>query len=259
MSPQFITQQFDGNTCTITLNRPEKRNAFNPEMMHELILAIETASDKGALHYVLVRANGPCFSAGADLAHMQAMNQANDEENKRDAALLAKLLKTFYCCPHPLIMACDGVAVGGALGLLSCADYVIADAQCTFRLSEVSLGITPATIAPYLNQSLGSSRLLAYALSGNTFHAEQAYNAGLVHQISTSLDESLSLLLAQFKRNSPSAMKAFKAQSRSFNAISELTCKESIAALADVRSSDDAKEGLSAFFDKRPPSWVTDL
>jgi len=259
MSHQFIIQQFDNHACTITLNRPEKRNAFNPSMMQELIDAIHLATDKKDLHYVLVNANGPCFSAGADLVHMKTMSDASYDENQEDAALLARLLKAYFNCPHPLVMICHGSATGGALGLLACADYVIAEKDCLFRLSEVSLGITPATIAPYLNQSMGTSWLLAYALSASSIDAEQAYQAGLVHELVDEKPESHHDTLNQFLANSPSAMRSFKEQCRSLNPITDDTIQHSIACLANVRSTDDAKEGLAAFMEKRSPTWKKEV
>ncbi len=259
MSPQFIIQQFENDACTITLNRPEKRNAFNPTMMQELIDAIELANNKKNLHYILVKANGPCFSAGADLTHMKTMSDVSYDENKEDAALLARLLKTYFDCPHPLVMFCHGSATGGALGLLACADYVIAESTCQFRLSEVSLGITPATIAPYLNQSMGTSWLLAYALSASTIDAEQAYQAGLVHELMDQKPESEHDTMTQFLANSPSAMRSFKEQCRSLNPITDDTIQHSIACLANVRSSDDAREGLAAFMEKRSPTWKKEV
>ncbi len=253
MSETLIKHSYDNGCFSIILNRPEKRNALTPEMIQQLTRLIKNIDNHA--RYVTISGEGPCFCAGVDITHMKAMAKASPEENRADAAIFASLLKALYECPHPIVVACQGAATGGALGILACADIVLVDQKCFFRLSETALGITPGTIAPYLTKKMGSSRFLAHAIRANTFHAQEAKDSSLVHVIAANLADAFQETKDQLNGNSATAMRLVKEQSRELGGISESDRSHGVSWLYRSRHSEDAIEGLSAFIEKRKPKW----
>lgn len=259
MTKTVATKMDDRGVTTITLNRPNKCNAFNEQTITELTNALETSAANPKTRIVILTAAGEIFSAGADLDWMRKMGSYNYEENLADAKCLATLLKTLDELPLPTIAKIQGPAFGGAIGLISCCDIAIATFNSTFCFSEVKIGLIPATIAPYIIQTIGVSHAQCYFLSAETIDAQQALNLGLLHKVvdREELDLAIEKTIQNLLANSPKAMGAIKAlikeiQYQPINEdVQHATCKR----LAKIRMSDQGQEGLSAFLEKRHPSW----
>ncbi|MEI8594094.1 enoyl-CoA hydratase-related protein [Photobacterium sp. Hal280] len=254
-----IEYNLDHRGCArIRLNREQVHNALNDQVIADLITLIERARQEKAKAIVL-SSRGKHFSAGADLAWMKSMAGNSREENLADSAQLAALMSELNCAPMPVITLVQGAAYGGALGLIACSDIVIATTNAAFCLSEVKLGLIPAVISPYVIRAMGESQARRYFLTAEVFHAEDALRLGLIHQISDDPELVAEQLLDQILKNSPQALIAAKqliadVSGRSIDA--ELIA-DTAQRIADIRVSEEGQEGLAAFFDKRPPSWVS--
>lgn len=244
----------------LTLNRPEVRNAFNDQMIAELREAFSLINDSRELIAVILRGNGPVFSAGADLNWMKSTLYNSYEQNRSDSSQLQELFEAFYHIGPPAITVIHGACIGGANGLAAASDVVLAEEQTQFRFSEVRLGLIPATIAPFIIHRMGSQAAKYYMLSGKAFRGEEALRNGLVNAIGDQekLDTELDILLKELPNNSPQAMWETK---RLINQIGMLTDEQKIRertvdAIAAARVSEDGQEGMQAFLEKRKPRWV---
>ncbi len=245
--------------ATLWLNRPDKNNAFNAQMIRELILALDEVQSQPALRFLLVRGRGKHFSAGADLAWMQQAAELDYNTNLDDARELAELMYNLAKLKIPTLAVVQGAAFGGALGLISCCDMAIAAADAQFCLSEVRIGLAPAVISPFVVQAIGERAARRYALTAERFSAERAQQIGLIaeHYPLTALDEQAALWVDNLLLNSPQAMRASKDLLREVGS-GELTpalrryCE---SAIARIRTSAEGQEGLRAFLNKRSPGW----
>ena len=246
--------------ATVTLNRPEKHNAFDDAVIRQMTEAFENVEHDDSICLMVLASRGKCFSAGADLAWMKRMASYSYDENLCDSRALANMLKTLNNLSKPSIARVQGAAFGGAVGLVSCCDIAIASSKASFCLSEVKIGLIPATISPYVIAAIGSRAARRLFITAERFSAEQALALNLVSEVceQDQLDARLDELVETIRANSPAAVTAAK---RLVNDISgacidddliEDTCKR----IAEIRTSSEGQEGLSAFLDKRTPLWV---
>lgn len=240
----------------LELSRPEKHNAFNAEIIAELIKTIDYANELD-IRALVLKTNGKHFSAGADLAWMKSMADNNYEENVADSLELAKLMQVLASSPHPTLCLVQGAAFGGALGLIACCDIAVASPNAKFCLSEVKLGLIPAVISPYVIRAIGERQARRYFLTAEVFQAEKALELGLIHQISDNLEQSEEYFIEQLLNNGPTAVKNAKSliDEVAGKAIDEQLITHTAKRIAEIRVSDEGQEGLSAFFDKRAPNW----
>jgi methylglutaconyl-CoA hydratase len=243
----------------ITLARPEKRNAFNEDLIAHISEAFMAAAQQPGLRAVVLAADGPAFCAGADLDWMRRSADFSYEDNVRDAQALAAMLQAIRDCPVPVIARIQGDAFGGGVGLMAACDIAFALDSARFCLSEVKLGLVPAVISPYVLSKIGLSAAQRYFLSAELFSAQEAYRLGLLHELSEN-EEALDARLAQFLKillaNGPEAMRASKRLVRQlddipWSRITDLTT----ALIAERRASPEGREGIRAFLERRPPAW----
>jgi methylglutaconyl-CoA hydratase len=243
----------------VTLNNPDKHNAFDDVMIKRLTGVFNAIALDDNIRIVVLQSNGKSFSAGADLGWMKRMAGYSYEDNLKDANALAVMLKALNFIPQPTIAKIQGAAFGGAVGLASCCDIVIAANKASFCLSEVKLGLIPATISPYVVDAIGLKACRRYFQSAERFFADKAQQLGLVDEIvelselETCVDNMIQTLLA----NSPQAMRRAKqlAFDVAYQDIDEQLLSDTSERIAAIRVSHEGQEGLSAFFDKRPPAW----
>ena len=210
----------------------------------------------------LLGAHGKAFCAGADLNWMKAMAGYSWEENRADAQKLADMLWTLDQCPLPIVGRIQGDCYAGGMGLAAVCDVLVAVAGATFCLSEARLGLLPATISPYVVRALGQSASRRYMVTAERFSAERAHALGMVHELATAetLDEKVDDLVRTLVANGPQATRACKrlVQDVSGVSITEALRAETARRIADVRASEEGREGVSSFLNKRPPSWLVD-
>lgn len=257
---ETVTAKIDERgVATITLNRPEKCNAFDNQMITELTDVLQSSGNKPETRVVILTAAGKTFSAGADLDWMKRMGSYSYDENLADAKRLSTLLKVLYELPVPTIAKVQGPAFGGALGLISCCDIVVAIKSATFCFSEARIGLIPATISPYVIQAIGTRQAQRYFLSAETINSHQALALGLIHEVvdKIELDSTIEGITQGLLSNSPAAMYAIKnlIQDIGHRPIDDETRLETCKRLAEIRVSDEGQEGLSAFLEKRHPDW----
>lgn len=255
----------DGNgIARITLNRPDVHNAFNDEMIKDLHNAFVTLQDDDDCKILVLSGNGVSFSAGADLKWMKKAAGYSHEENLADANNLSNMLDALYRLPKLTVCCTKGANMGGALGLISCSDIVVADESSRFSFSEVKLGLIPATISPFVIKAIGERQAKRYFQTAESFGVETAKEIGLIHEITTSeeaLEGFLETLFYNTKNNAPAAMRAAKAlvgQVGGKDITNDLRAGTA-QQIAKTRASSEAKEGLSAFFEKRKPDWKKDV
>ena len=252
--------------ATLTLNRVSKNNAFDDEMIEGLIHYLDTLAAIPTLRCLLLRANGKHFSAGADLNWMKSMAAKPQLENQQSAEQLARLMSTLDHFPHPTIAVIHGCAFGGALGLICCCDIAIGLSDAQFCFSEVKLGLIPATIAPYVFRAIGIRGAKRYMLTAERIDAHTAQHIGLLHQVvndevDTSLEVQVSKITHALLANSPSALVQAKILCKRCEnqPIDKELIRYTSEMIADIRVSKHGQEGISAFFEKRAPSWILEV
>lgn len=259
MANTLTTDIDDRGTATIILDRPEVHNALNGELIGELTAVLKTVADDNGARVMVLAANGKSFSAGADLAWMRKMADASEQENYQDAMQLAQLLQVLDGIPKPTVARIHGAVYGGAIGLVACCDIAIASQRAVFSLSEARLGLVPAVISPYVVRAIGGRAARRYFQSAERFDAGQARHIGLVHEVvaADKLDESVAGLIDQLRAAGPDAQAAAKRLiedvdgTRIDDALMQTTAKMN----ARMRKTQEGKEGIAAFLDKRKSSW----
>ena len=254
-----ICEIADTGVARIILNRPDIHNAFDDALIADLTAKIETLDADPAVRVVILTGAGKSFSAGADLNWMKRMAGYSHGENLEDSRALAKLMKVLNFTSKPTIALVNGAAFGGGVGLAACCDIVIASDRASFCLSEVKLGLIPAVISPYVVEAIGVNQARRYFLTAERFDAQTAKNIGLVHevipgdQLTARGDEMATILLA----NGPKAMHAAKdlIYAVANTPISDAVIDDTAQRIADQRASDEGREGVSAFLEKRPANW----
>lgn len=245
--------------ATLTLNRPDKHNAFDDALIAELTAQFRRIASDSSVRVLVLTANGKNFCAGADLGWMQRMAGYSEAENLRDANALAEMLFALNTLPQPTIAKVRGAAFGGAVGLVACCDMAVATKLSQFCLSEVKLGLIPATISPYVIAAIGERQARRYFLTAERFTARRARRLGLLNETVTEedLDKTVEGLINALLQNSPAAMHGAKqlianVANRPVNDELLAYTSEQIAA---IRVSAEGQEGLNAFLQKRLPAW----
>jgi methylglutaconyl-CoA hydratase len=243
----------------LTLDRPERHNAFDDALIAELTEAFEDCADARA---VVLEAEGRSFSAGADLGWMKRMAGYGPDENLADARALARLMETIDTCPRPVVGVVQGAAYGGGVGLVACCDLVVAADTARFCLSEVRLGLIPAVIAPYVVRAIGGRAARRYAVSAEVWDAWAACRLGLVHEVVSAerLGAIRDTWLAGLAANGPEAMAAAKALIRraADGPLDQELRDWTAGRIAEIRAGAEGRDGVAAFLDKRKPGWVRD-
>ena len=248
-----------GNVATLTMDRAEARNAFNAEVIARLHAAFrEIAADAGVRVVVLTGA-GAAFSAGADIRWMQESIALTHAENERDARALAAMLAAVDRCPKPVVARVNGAAFGGGAGLIACCDLAVCAETAQFAFSEVRLGLTPATIAPFVLRKIGASHARALFLTGERFDAVRAREIGLVHHVvpAAALDTAVRAQVEMLLHGGPAALAAAKELVQELPGMAAGEQRAyTAAAIAARRTSAEGQAGLRAFLARRPPPWV---
>ncbi|MGH8113780.1 MAG: enoyl-CoA hydratase-related protein [Rhodanobacteraceae bacterium] len=251
-----------GSQATLTLNRPKVHNAFDDTLIAEATAALESLAEDAGVRVLVVTGAGATFSAGADLNWMRRMAQAGAEENRADALRLAKLLRTLQFFPKPTIARVNGSAYGGGVGLVACCDVAIGVEGAKFALSEVKLGLVPATIAPYVVQAIGARQARRLFVSAEIFDAAEAARIGLLHQsvAANDLDEAIDRQRHFLAKGGPVAQHEAKQLALRTPGMTTESAEridtENAELIAHLRVSPEGQEGLAAFLDKGHPRWV---
>ncbi|MCB0410899.1 MAG: enoyl-CoA hydratase/isomerase family protein [Bdellovibrionales bacterium] len=251
----LVKTEIKNDIFYVTLDRAEKKNAFNPEMISELTGIFKNIPNVRA---VLLSGEGSSFCAGADLQWMKDMKNYSLEENRRDSEALYAMFKAILHCQLPVVCKAQGHVMGGALGLLAVSDIVIAESQTQFCFSEVKLGLVPAVISPFVIQKTGP-RAKRWMLTAEVFSSEIAQDVGLVNMISDSsnLGPATDTLVSRFRKLGPEAVQETKRLLRGLAHWSETEIKkQTTQVIAERRVSSEGQEGLQAFFEQRKPKWL---
>ena len=250
----------DTGSGWITLNRPRVRNAFDDATIAALRDALGRLEGEPAVRAVAIRAAGPSFSAGADLNWVRRMAGNTVAENLDDARALAALLATLAGLGKPTMAVVQGATFGGGVGLVAACDIALASQDAVFSLSEVKLGLIPATIGPYVLAAIGERHARRYFVTGERFAAAEALRIGLVHEVAPAdaLADRAQAMLAGLAANGPAAMAAAKTLIRAMaNRPVDAAMREDTArGIAEIRASEEGREGVAAFLEKRRPAWI---
>lgn len=245
-----------GSVRVLTIARPEVRNALDGPLIAALAAAYAEAAREDGVRAVLLRSAGSIFCAGADLAWMRKMAEASFEENLADARALADLMRRIDVCSKPTIVAVQGAAMAGALGLIAASDIVVAAPEAEFAVTEVRLGLVPAIISPYLVRAVGARQARRLILSAHRLDAAEALRLGLVHEIADDLDAATDRIVAAILKGGPAALAEAKRLVRDVaGGIEDGLIDETAARIARIRASKEGQEGLAAFLERRRPGW----
>lgn len=254
----------DRGVATMTLNRPEVRNAFDHDLIEQLGARLMEVREREEIRALVITGAGDCFSAGADVNWMRSMVDAGEENNLEDALGLADLMGALHDMGKPTVARVNGHAFGGGVGLVACCDIAIASSDAKFSLSEVRLGLVPAVISPYVLDAIGVRHGRRFFLSGEVMNAKKARRIGLVHEVSKRdrLDEAIEHQLSMLLLGGPAAIRECKAliamvDGHAMSADRALR-RRTAELIAQLRVTEEGQEGLRAFLEKRRPSWVAD-
>ena len=249
-----------GLIACVRLNRPEVRNAFDDEVIAELSQAFTYLGAQTEVRAIVLAAQGKAFCAGADLNWMKRMASYTHAENLADAAQLADMLGILYACPKPTIAQVQGDVYAGGLGLVSACDIAIGADNAHFCVSEVKMGLIPATISPYVIRAMGARAAHRYFLTAERFDAQEARRLGLLHEVVPAADlaSKVNEVAQALAQASPQAVRAAKqlVQTVAGQAISPELVRATVQGIADIRVSEQGQEGVAAFLQKRPPAWL---
>ncbi|MEG0937020.1 MAG: enoyl-CoA hydratase/isomerase family protein [Comamonas sp.] len=255
-----LTLTVDGGIARITLAQPEIRNAFSDTGIAEITAAFHKVGERADVRAVVLAAEGPAFCAGADLNWMRRMADYSRDENRVDAGLLAEMLRTIYECPKPTIARVQGDVYAGGMGLVACCDMAVTVDTAGFCLSEVKIGLIPATISPYVLRAMGARAAHRYFLTGERFSAQEAHRIGYVHEVVDvdGLDSVVDGWLKHLLSAGPAAVRACKrlVLDVAEQEINEQLIATTVESIANIRASNEGREGVQAFLNKRKPSWL---
>ncbi len=255
-----IEQQIDRYVATVTLNRPEVRNAFNDEVIAELTAAFRDLGGREDVRCIVLAGNGRAFCAGADLNWMRRMAGYTHDENLADAAALAEMLRVIYRCPKPTIARVQGDVYAGGTGLVAACDIAVSVDTAHYCLSEVKLGLIPATVSPYVIRAMGARAAHRYFLTAERFDAAAALRIGLVHEVVAppALDAKVAELAQTLIQAGPDAVKACKqlVQDVAGQEITPQLIAATVGGIANIRVSPEGREGVQSFLQKRKPAWL---
>jgi methylglutaconyl-CoA hydratase len=244
--------------ATVSLARPDTRNALNEELIGEITRCMEELAEDDGVRVVVLTGEGDFFCAGADIGYMRDTAEFSYEENLEDARKLAAMFRAIDECPKPVVARVRGAAIGGGVGLVAAADVVVVEEGTVFAFSEVRLGISPATIAPLVLRKVGQSQTRALFLTGERFDAARACEVGLVHEVvaEEDLDTVVQEKVVGLLSGGPEALAVTKALLRDLRDVDPGEATEIMARrIAELRTGEEGQEGLGAFLEKREPSW----
>ena len=258
---ESLAVERQGPVGRVTMNRPERHNAFDDTVIAELTETLRTIEADDGIRVVVLSGAGKSFSAGADLNWMKRMAGFSAEENRRDAMGLATLMRTLAHLRKPTIARVHGPAYGGGVGLVACCDVAIATSNAIFALTEAKLGLIPAAISPYVVSAIGERAARRYFLTAERFDAAEAFRLGLVHDLAQDekvLDEKLGDVVEAMLACSPAAQLAAKDLIRAVanRPVTSELIQDTADRIAKIRSSPEGREGVAAFLDKRRAAWV---
>ena len=246
--------------ATVTLNRPDVRNAFNEQTITELTAAFTALGEVESIGAIVLAAQGVAFCAGADLNWMRKMAGYSHDENRADAIALANMLRTIYLCPKPVVAKVQGDCYAGGMGLVAACDIAVAVEDAHFCLSEVKLGLIPATISPYVIKAMGENAARRYFLTAERFNAREALRIGFVHEVATAaaLGGQVDIIAQALTSNSPNAVREAKTLVRDIagQVVTDTLVADTAQRIANIRASNEGREGVQSFLDKRKPSWL---
>jgi methylglutaconyl-CoA hydratase len=259
-TPPTLIVQVQDKIGRITLNRPDVRNAFNDSVIAEVTAAFADLGQRNDVRCIVLAAEGTAFCAGADLNWMRRMADYTHAENLADAAKLALMLRTIYECPKPTVARIQGDVYAGGMGLVAACDMAVSVDTAHYCLSEVKLGLIPATISPYVIRAMGARSAHRYFLTAERFSAAEAHRIGLVHEVVSAdqLDAKVAEITQHLCSAGPEAMKTCKklVHDVADREISQPLIDATVAGIAAIRASAEGKEGLQSFLQKRKPHWL---
>ena len=258
-----LTERDRYGVATVTLDRPEKRNAFNDEVIGEIEAAFADVGGDDAVRVVVLAANGPSFCGGADVNWLKASVELSERENYDDAFAIARMLRTVDTVPKPTLALVQGAVMGGGAGLVAACDMAVAARGAFFAMSEVRLGLIPAAVSPYVVAAIGVRAARRYFLTAERLDAAEALRLGFVHEVvedAAALAAARDRIVGQLLACAPGAIAASKDLIRAVGGkiVDEEMMKETAARIARQRTSADGQEGLAAFIEKRAPRWAVD-
>jgi methylglutaconyl-CoA hydratase len=250
-----------GPVGLVTLNRPERHNAFDDVLIAELTEALRSMEAEDGIRVVVLSGAGKSFSAGADLHWMKRMAAFSQEENQRDAMGLGALMRTLAHLRKPTVARVHGAAYGGGVGLVACCDIAVGTQAATFSLSEAKLGLIPAIISPYVVAAIGERASRRYFLTAERFDAAEAWRLGLIHEMGMSdadMDEKIGAIIDSILGCGPVAQREAKELIRAVaqRPVTSEVIQDTAERIARVRASPEGREGVSAFLEKRRAAWV---
>jgi len=257
---QTLKLERQGAVATIWMDRPEVFNAFDEQLIAELAAACAELDADASVRVVVLGGRGRHFSAGADLNWMRRASVYTEEENRADARRFAAMLRALSGLSKPTIARIQGAALGGGTGLAAACDMAVASSDASFATSEVRFGIIPAVISPYVLRAIGPRQALRYFQSAERFDARRAQQIGLVHEVCErdALDATVARLVEPLIAGAPLAQQAAKDLIAAIDgrAIDDDVSEETARRIACQRATDEARDGIAAFLDKRSPSWL---
>lgn len=261
MTTDSLVREQSGAVLRLRLNRPELHNAFDAALVASLTAALRQAGADVSVRVVVLEATGASFSAGADLNWMRGMAAASEAENREDALALAGLMRTLDELPKPTLVRLHGAAFGGGVGLVACCDIAIGVPEAKFGLTESRLGLLPAVISPYVIAAIGARQARRWFASAEVFDAQTALQIGLLHQVvpADQLDDAVNRQTALLLKAGPVAAASAKqlvSRVAAAGADRDALDADNAALIARLRVSPEGQEGLSAFLEKRPPTWT---
>jgi methylglutaconyl-CoA hydratase len=259
MRAQHLLTERRGAVGVITLNRPEIRNAFDDVLIASLTGALQEMDADTSVRAVLLAGNGPAFCAGADLNWMKRMAGYGYEQNLADARALAAMLKTLDRLSKPTVARVHGPAFAGGTGLVAACDIAIGSTQAVFALTEVKIGLSPATISPYVIRAIGERAAKRYFLTGERFDASEAHRLGLLTLVAPpeSLDAEIGKILDHLVLGGPHAMAKIKDLIRAVSRpLDDSLIDDTAQRIAEIRVSPEGREGIASFLEKRKPGWA---
>ncbi|MGM0621757.1 MAG: enoyl-CoA hydratase-related protein [Bacteroidota bacterium] len=256
---KYITIKIDRNRADLILNRPDRHNALNPELIGEFRDALKSITQKSEIHFLVIWGNGKSFCAGADISWLASAGEKSIQENQEEYLQIPTLLKELRDVPQITIAAVHGNVLGGANGIISACDFVIAEQSTAFAFGEIRLGIIPATIMPFVAQRLSVQHMKKLMYTGSRFLAPEAKNSGLVDFIAEDGERfsENDLLIKELSSSSPNALRACKNLLHEIDTgkVTTTSTEKTAQLLAQLTHSEGGREGLQAFLEKRKPIW----
>ncbi len=257
MADRTLTLAHDGAIATITLNRPDKRNAISYELIDDLLAALGEV-DKSAAQVVILTGAGKAFCSGMDLDNLRALTTRSHDDNVRDSQTMARLFRSLYDFPKPTIAAVNGAAIAGGCGLATLCDFTIASSEAKFGYTEVRIGFVPAIVSTFLIRQVGEKLARDLLLTGRIIGAEEAQRIGLANEV-VAPDQLLARareIAASLLENAPASLRATKRLLSVYAARDlDVDIAAAVEANAQIRTTDDFREGVASFLEKRKPRW----